>query len=162
MPTKITTLMREQTLEKRNCLIYGIWEANVENILDRSKEDTSLDESIQLKHKEILFIESLLLGLPLCPLCIWVDKNEEWTIVDGKKRIRAINRYAHDELCLDGLKLLSTYNESFFSDLLPLQQRSFLKITFRVIVLHESVTKRSRNYISDLLNGFRGSNAEIS
>lgn len=76
--------------------------------------------------KQSLFIESLILGLPIPQLILAEDPNRKgaYIVIDGKQRLLAIRRFASNDgadgfkpLKLRGLKERSDLNKKSFSDL---------------------------------------------
>lgn len=105
-----------------------------------------------------LFIESLLIGLPI-PYLFVADigtDNEELSgrleIVDGTQRIRTLARFLNDEFELVGLKKLPALNGFRFSELSPSRQRRFRRITLRLIELTEQADEETRVDMFDRIN----------
>ena len=56
--------------------------------------------------QESLFIESLLLQIPIPAFYVDASDHERWLIVDGQQRLNTIRKFLDDELVLDGLEFL--------------------------------------------------------
>ena len=105
-----------------------------------------------------LFIESLLIGLPI-PYLFVADIDEEedpYTegnveVIDGAQRIQTIHAYLKDQLTLIGMERLKILEGSVFSDLPPVRQRRFNRSTIRMIEL-KNVDEDARRLMFDRLN----------
>ena len=67
--------------------------------------------------QESLFIESLLLQIPIPAFYVDASDHERWLIVDGQQRLNTIRKFLDDELVLDGLEFLVDFNGKKFSEL---------------------------------------------
>ncbi|MDV2859142.1 DUF262 domain-containing protein [Psychrobacter sp. CAM01] len=105
-----------------------------------------------------LFIESLLIGLPIPYLFVAdIDEDEDpYTegnveVIDGAQRIQTIYAYLNDHLSLTGMERLKILEGSLFSDLPPVRQRRFNRSTIRMIELKD-VDEDARRLMFDRLN----------
>lgn len=97
-----------------------------------SRNNIDLDPSFQRRSawsdkKQSLFIESLILGLPIPQLILAEEKGKKgsFIVIDGKQRLLAIRRFGAAEkdddftpLKIKGLKELSRLNNKMYSDLI--------------------------------------------
>ena len=88
--------------------------------------------------RQSMFIESLLLGLPIPYIFVADvrdDENDEarLEIIDGTQRIRTLARFLNNKLTLKDLKKLKTLNNFTFTDLALARQRRFKRTTLRMI-----------------------------
>ena len=71
------------------------------------------------KRKKSLFIESLILGIPV-PQIVLAQKKEsrgKYIVLDGKQRLLSIYDFYNDDYSLDGLQLLSDLNGASVDEL---------------------------------------------
>ena len=79
------------------------------------------------------FIESLLLRIPIPAFYVAVDKNNNWSVVDGVQRLSAIYNYFTGEFSLHRLEYFVQLNGKSYCDLSrPMQRR----INETQLVLH--------------------------
>lgn len=99
-----------------------------------------------------LFIESVLLGLPI-PFMFFGDCDDgRMEIIDGAQRIQTLVAFTNGELVLSSLPKLTNLKGFRFSDLSEVQQRRFQNRTMRVIVLDESTPNSIRQDIFNRIN----------
>lgn len=103
--------------------------------------------------KQVRFIESVLLGLPI-PYLFAADipKSGKLEVIDGVQRIRTLEAYLADKLVLNGLDKLGFLDGLRYSDLPPSQQRRFRNRTLRMIVLTERSDQDVRFDIFERIN----------
>lgn len=101
------------------------------------------------ENKQSLFVESLLLGLPIPQLILAEDKRKKgsYIVIDGKQRLLAIRRFASEgddtgfkPLKLKGLKEREDLNRKMYKDLLSDEELSedlaaFQNASIRTIVI---------------------------
>jgi hypothetical protein len=89
------------------------------------------------KHKATFFIESILLGVEIPPLIMFIPKNDKKTyeVIDGRQRFETLKRfYSGDfKLTAKGLRSLSGLKGLNFHNLDPEIQDTFLNTTIRII-----------------------------
>lgn len=121
-------------------------------------------EFIWKDSNKALFIESVLLGLPI-PFMFFADCDDgRMEIIDGAQRIQTLAAFASGELVLAKKMPKLTELEGFrFADLSELQQRRFQNRTMRVIVLDESTPDAVRQDIFNRINtsGIKAKESEI-
>lgn len=108
--------------------------------------------------QQSLFIESLLIGLPIPYIFVAdIDSSERiesdgrLEVVDGSQRLRTIYRYCANELRLINLERLKTLENKSFSDLPLSRQRRFLRTSIRMIELTQ-IDEEGRRTMFDRLN----------
>lgn len=103
--------------------------------------------------RQMKFIESLFLGVPIPPIFVAVmEETGNLEIIDGSQRIRTIARYVNDSLALSGLEEIDSLNETKFSELTPSRRRKFLNIAVRFHVITDKADLAVRADIFDRLN----------
>ncbi|MGP5406673.1 DUF262 domain-containing protein [Psychrobacter celer] len=115
-------------------------------------------EFVWTEKQKSLFIESLLIGLPIPYLFVAdIDEDEDpYTegnveVIDGAQRIQTIYAYLNDKLTLTGMERLKILEGSIFSDLPPVRQKRFKRSTVRMIEL-QNVDEDARRLMFDRLN----------
>lgn len=106
-----------------------------------------------------LFIESILLGLPI-PFLFFCERDDGTTeIVDGVQRITTLYSFINDELRLSKLQKLSLLNGFSYSDLSDAMQKKFKNRALRIIVLDGDT---SLSFRQDLFSRVNRSGRKIS
>lgn len=106
-----------------------------------------------------LFIESILLGLPI-PFLFFCERDDGTTeIVDGVQRITTLYSFINNELCLSKLQKLSLLNGFRYSDLSDAMQKKFKNRALRIIVLDGDT---SLSFRQDLFSRVNRSGRKIS
>ena len=99
-----------------------------------------------------IFIESILMGLPI-PFMFFSDTDDgRIEIVDGAQRTQTLVQFCQNDLELQGLEILTDSNGFFFKDLDPAIQRKFLNTNIRVVFLEEGTTEKVRQEIFKRIN----------
>lgn len=102
-------------------------------------------------HKS-LFIESVLLGLPIPFMFLAENDDGRLEIVDGAQRIQTLESFLSGDITLKGLIKLPSVNGFCFSDLPETQQRKFLNRALRIIVLAEGTDQSLRHELFKRIN----------
>lgn len=106
--------------------------------------------------QQSLFIESLLLGLPI-PYIFGADVSTDEQddgrveIVDGAQRIQTIDAFITNQLVLENLPILTLLNGKKFENLPLVRQRRFLRTSIRMIEL-SNITEEARRMLFERLN----------
>ena len=104
------------------------------------------------KNNKGLFIESVMLGLPI-PFMFFADSDDgRCEIVDGAQRTQTLEEFMDNGFKLTGLKKLTALNGFFYRDFPEIYQRKFNKTTLRVVVLNEGTTPESRRELFNRIN----------
>lgn len=106
-----------------------------------------------------LFIESILLGLPI-PFLFFCEREDGTTeIVDGVQRITTLYSFINNELVLSKLQKLNLLNGFRYSDLSDAMQKKFKNRALRIIVLDGDT---SLSFRQDLFSRVNRSGQKIS
>lgn len=110
------------------------------------------------KKQQALFIESVLIGLPIPYIFVAdIDEDEKEDadgrieVVDGAQRIQTIDAYVNNRLKLIGLEKLPALEGLYFRDLPLINQRRFLRTSIRMIEL-KRIDEDGRRLMFDRLN----------
>jgi hypothetical protein len=106
-----------------------------------------------------LFIESILLGLPIPFLFFCERKDGVIEIVDGVQRMTTLLSFVTNQFKLSGLQKLSSLNGFSFSDLSDAMQKKFKNRSLRIIVLEGDTSLPFRQ---DLFSRVNRSGQKIS
>ncbi|WP_438462571.1 DUF262 domain-containing protein [Marinomonas sp. PE14-40] len=99
------------------------------------------------------FIESLLMGLPIPFVFLWMnDQTGQLEIVDGSQRLRTLEEYMNSRLRLDGLDRLNFLNGTKFEDLILSRQRKLQNQSIRAVVLSDKTDLESRIDLFERIN----------
>ena len=110
-----------------------------------------------------LFIESVLLGLPI-PFMFFAGCDDgRLEIIDGAQRMQTLREYVKRKMKLSKLAKLTELDGFVFEDLSTATQRKFLNRTFRVVVLDEKTTTDIRQDLFNRINtsGVKASDSEV-
>lgn len=157
----------DQVQELQKIVDYEIREYPVEVLVQKFVDGLEEDaaelfipdyqrEFVWAKNQQSRFIESILLNLPI-PYIFVADVKEgkhegRLEIVDGSQRVRTLVAFMQNNLCLSGLKKITTANGFSFNDLSVPRQMRFKRKTMRTIELTESTDEEARREIFDRLN----------
>ncbi len=110
-----------------------------------------------------LFIESVLLGLPIPFMFFAGCADGRLEIIDGAQRIQTLCEFVSGKLRLSKLPKLTKFDGFSFTDLSQATQRKFLNRTFRVVVLDEKTTPEVRQDLFNRINtsGVKASDSEV-
>lgn len=99
------------------------------------------------------FIESLLMGLPIPFVFLWInDETGQLEIVDGSQRLRTLEEYINNRLKLEGLDRLNRLNGTKFEDLSIPRQRKINNLSIRAVVLSDKTDLESRIDLFERIN----------
>lgn len=138
----------------------------VSNIIDRLKDGRIvLDPDFQRRpdlwnaQKQSRLIESLIIRIPLPSFYFdYDDENDNYIVVDGLQRLRAIQRFAaldagHPErLCLAGLEYLTEFEGKYYDELPKNLQRRIREQTIIAYVIRPGTPENVRNSIFTRIN----------
>lgn len=86
-----------------------------------------------------LFIESVLLNIPLPPLYVNQSKEGKYFIVDGLQRTTTLKQFVNNEFTLKGLRVLIELNDKKFSDLNMIYQTKVEDKKLLIYVIRSTV-----------------------
>lgn len=99
------------------------------------------------------FIESLLMGLPIPFVFLWMnDETGQLEIVDGSQRLRTLEEYMNNKLQLNGLERLNLLNGTKYEDLTLPRQRKLKNQSIRAVVLSDKTDLESRVDLFERIN----------
>jgi len=78
------------------------------------------------------FIESIIIQIPIMPIWICFDGNSDFTIVDGVKRVKALQRFISDGWKLCNLEYVFDLNDKSYAELPRSIQRKILETPVQV------------------------------
>lgn len=110
-----------------------------------------------------LFIESVLLGLPI-PFMFFGDcESGKMEIIDGAQRVQTLVEFVNNRLRLSNLKKLIKLNGFKFNDLSEAQQNKLLNKTLRIIVLEDNTPNDVRQDLFNRINttGIKANDSEV-
>jgi uncharacterized protein with ParB-like and HNH nuclease domain len=93
------------------------------------------EEDIWSDDKKSLFIESILLGLPIPYIFLYEDENGDLEIVDGVQRLSTLYSFVQGNLRLKKMEKLTDLQGFYFYDLTDTSQKRFKNTTLRAVKL---------------------------
>lgn len=157
-----------QIKEIQKQIDYDTKDYTIEYLVDKFKKGDFFipdyqREFIWKESNRSLFIESILLGLPIPFMFFGNCENGKIEIIDGAQRIQTLNSFISDEFKLSGLKKLDQLNKFFYSDLSDSQQRKLKEKTLRIITLEENTPNSIRQDLFNRINtsGIKANSSEI-
>jgi len=70
-------------------------------------------------------IESLIINIPVLPIIVYRIDNEDRKVIDGRERLKAINKFYSNQLTLSGLEVETELNGCTYNNL-PIRLKSLL------------------------------------
>lgn len=170
--SNITQEMREATeiqiKELQKQIEYDTKDYTLELLISKFKKGDFFIPEYQRKFvwkpkNKSLFIESVVLGLPIPFMFFAGCEDGRLEIIDGAQRIQTIIEFAENKLKLSNLHKLTSLNGFRFNDLSSAQQRKFQNRTFRVVVLDEKTTDDVRQDLFNRINttGVKATDSEV-
>lgn len=111
-------------------------EITLQTLLDR------LDKHLDEPHYELercwddkhmsLFIESIIIQIPVMPIWIRIDEDDDFTIVDGVKRVKALQQFLSDGWRLSDLAFVIDLENKSYAELPRSIQRRILETPVQV------------------------------
>jgi len=169
---KITTELIEkaefQIKEYQKQIEYDTKDYTIEHLVDKFNKKDFFIPQYQRKFvwrpkNKSLFIESVLLGLPI-PFMFFAGCDDgRLEIVDGAQRMQTLVEFVSNQLKLSNLEKLTYLNGFKFQNLTEAQQRKFNNKAFRVIVLDEKTTQDVRQDLFNRINtsGMKATDSEV-
>lgn len=103
--------------------------------------------------KQSLFVESVLLGLPLPFIVLCKRDFKTMEIVDGVQRIFALYSFVDNDLRLSGLRKLTQLNGFSYSELTVAIQRKFQNRVLQFVFLEGDTPSAFKRDLFNRLNG---------
>ena len=106
-------------------------EITVQALLDRLEKHLDephyeLERRWDDKHMS-QFIESIIIQIPIMPIWIRIDGNDDFTIVDGVKRAKALQQFMNDGCRLSDLEYVTDLSDKTYAELPRSIQRRILE-----------------------------------
>lgn len=108
------------------------------------------EEDIWSDDKKALFIESILLGLPIPYIFLYEDENGDLEIVDGVQRLSTLYSFVQGNLRLNKMEKLTELQSFYFYDLTEASQKKFKNTTLRAVRLDAKGVK-SQEFRRDII-----------
>ncbi len=154
-----------QIMESQKSVDYLLTEYSIEELLCKYQEGLHNETNeifiptyhrgfVWDKKKQIAFIESVLLGLPMAHLVVAPNAvhSERFELVDGVQRLKTLEAFVNNELILNHLKKLTLLNGFRFQDLPLSRQRGFKKRILRCVELSDKTDFETRLDILGRIN----------
>jgi hypothetical protein len=103
--------------------------------------------------QQSLFIESILLGVPIPVIYLAPDAYGEFVIVDGVQRIGSLKNFLSGKLKLTGLEVLDKFNGLTFNDLDAYERREFYSKMFRCVLFASNTDRKTQQDLYNRING---------
>lgn len=169
---KITLEMKlaadNQLKEMQKQIEYDTRDLTVELLVEKFKKNEFFVPGYQRqfiwkpKNKD-MFIESVLLGLPI-PFMFFGDcEDGRMEVIDGAQRMQTLVQFVENKLKLNNLEKLPNLKGFGFLDLPKAQQLKFLNKYLRVVILDEDTTNDVRQDLFNRINtrGEKANDSEI-
>lgn len=161
-------MAEKQIKECQKRIEYDTKDYTVELLLEKFKKDEFFIPDYQRafvwkQKNRSLFIESVILGLPI-PFMFFAGCNDgRLEIIDGAQRMQTLQSFVNDTLMLNDLQKLDALNGFKFSDLSQAQQRKFKNRAFRIVILDEETSNDVRQDLFNRINtsGVKANDSEI-
>ena len=157
-----------QIKEVQKQIDYDTKDFTIEYLVDKFRKGDFFIPEYQRKFiwkesNKALFIESVLLGLPIPFMFFGNCENGKIEIIDGAQRIQTLDSFIHNGFKLSGLKKLDSLNKFYYSDLSESQQRKFKEKSLRIITLEENTSNEIRQDLFNRINtsGIKANDSEI-
>lgn len=158
MTTEIKKAAEEQIKSLRKEIDYDTRDYSIDFLVQQYRDnefyipDEYQRQYIWDDNDKNMFIESILLGLPI-PFMFFSDTDDgRCEIIDGAQRTQTLEEFMDDNLKLANLKKLTALNGFFYSDIPEYFRRKFNKTTMRIIVLSDETTIDIRKEIFNRIN----------
>lgn len=157
-----------QLKEMQKQIEYDTRDLTVELLVEKLKKGEFFIPTYQrhfiwkAKNKD-MFIESVLLGLPI-PFMFFGDcEDGRMEVIDGAQRMQTLKQFIDNEMKLKNLEKLPLLKGFGFEDLPKPQQRKFLNKYLRVVILNENTTNDVRQDLFNRINtrGEKANDSEI-
>jgi len=163
----LAALVEKQIADLQKITDYEIREWPIEVLVEKFTNGRETDtsevfipdyqrEMVWSAKQQSRFIESILIRLPV-PFIFAADVGSgdragTLEIIDGSQRLRTLDNFLSNRLCLQDLVRLTKANGMRFSDFVKPRQLRFKRSTIRVIELTEQADEQARREMFDRLN----------
>ena len=165
----VTAGLATQLEKERHTVSFDSYDITVKQLLDMIESraiDIAPDYQRQFiwdEKRQSLFVESVLLGIPIPSLFMATNKDSTWELVDGVQRISTLINFCGTDdmrrrinskqaLCLCDLEKLTTFNACEYTSLPKSIQLAFLLRPIRVTTLNDKSDLRVRFDLFERLN----------
>lgn len=161
-------LAEQQIKEMQRQIDYDTKDYTIEFIVKKFEDEQFVIPEYQRQFiwpekNRALFVESVLLGLPI-PFMFFVNcESGKMEIIDGAQRVQTLHKFVNNQLKLTNLKKLTNLNKFKFNDLPEARQLKFLDRTLRVIALEEDTPNEVRQDLFNRINttGLKANDSEV-
>ena len=87
------------------------------------------------KPRKALFIESLLLNLPVPPIFLYEPEINRYEVMDGQQRLTSLVEFVRNRFALTGLQKWAELNKLTYDELPPSMRRGLMRQRISVVVL---------------------------
>eukprot|EP00919_Chromeraceae_sp_WS-2016_P078873 GHVR01186880.1.p1 GENE.GHVR01186880.1~~GHVR01186880.1.p1 ORF type:complete len:371 (+),score=19.73 GHVR01186880.1:824-1936(+) len=163
--TNQTTTISEAQMDRAEIQIrdfersirYNVTDFTVEFLADKVDQKEYYIPSYQrhftwTSEKRCKLIESVMLGLPIPPVFLWIADDGRIEIVDGSQRLRTLHEFIFGDLRLEGLDMLNELNGVKYCDIPLPRQRKFKAKSLRGFVLDNNTTVEYRTEMFQRVN----------
>ena len=78
------------------------------------------------------FIESIIIRIPVMPIWVRIDKPGKYTVVDGVKRLRALQNFMEDDFRLSDLEYVTELKDKTYAELPRSIQRRIIETKVQI------------------------------
>lgn len=150
-------LAEAQIRDLERSIRYNVNEFTVEFLADKVREEEYYVPPYQRhftwsQKKQSQLIESVMIGLPIPPVFLWIADDGRIEIVDGSQRLRTLNAFKNEEMVLQGLEMLTELEGFAFMDIPLPRRRKFLSRSMRGFLLDHTTTVEYRTEMFQRVN----------
>lgn len=156
--TEKKRMAEEQIKKLRKDIDYTTRDYSIDFLVEKFRENEFyIPDEYQRKFiwsddDKSLFIESVLLGLPI-PLMFFSDTEDgRCEIIDGAQRTQTLESFMANDLVLKNLKKLDLVNNFTYNDIPDYFKKKFKKTNIRIVVLSDETTLDIRQEIFTRIN----------
>ena len=150
--------IQEQFTAKNKTIEYNIRDFPIKYIMEEFKaEDIKIPEYqrkfIWTRDSQSNLVESILLGLPI-PMMFFsiLPSTGQMEVVDGTQRLNTLSEFINDNLTLQSLKVLTTFNGSKYTDMPINIRRELNNTSLRIVILSNKTSTESRKELFKRIN----------
>ena len=103
-------------------------EITVQALFERHLDEPPYELTRRWDDKHVSqFIESIIIQIPVMPIWVRIDGNDDFTIVDGVKRVKALQKFISDGWRLSDLEYVTDLNNKSYAEIPRSIQRRILE-----------------------------------